>query len=499
MRIGTSTIMNNIDRACVEKLGIPMIIMMENAALKALKNIGIERYESYVIVCGTGNNGGDGLALGRHLYAAGKNISVYLVTNGSKISEACSINYNILKNMGIKIKKISNIEDVSHLREQIISSDITIDAILGTGLNRKIEGIYDSVITVINENSKDTVSIDIPSGLNSDTGISMGNAIKANKTITFEMYKRGFLNYDSDKYCGEIIVESIGIPEFIKEEFHNREFITEKTYIAQNIRKRDKYKHKGDYGRALIVAGSRGFTGAAFIAAEAAVRSGCGLLTLASSEEVQKIISGRITEAMTVNFDDTEEFNRILRTSNAVAIGPGLGNNHKTYSILKNVIEAVKGTLVIDADGINVLSGKVELLQEGKGNIIITPHLGEMSRITGLDIETIRENRIDVAKDFAQRYGVIVLLKGYQTIITDGTTTYVNPTGNSSMASGGMGDCLTGIITSLCAQGLNGFAAASCGAYIHGYIGDKLSENMYSVNASHIINNIPFCIKEILE
>jgi ADP-dependent NAD(P)H-hydrate dehydratase / NAD(P)H-hydrate epimerase len=499
MRIGTSQVMNSIDKACVEKLELPMIVMMENAALKAFSNMEIEKYERYVIVCGTGNNGGDGFAIARHLYVSGKKISVFLVTGSNKLSETCKINYNILKNMGIKVRMISNIEDVSDLKDYIIDAEVTVDSIFGTGLNRMVEGIYDAVIAVINENSRKTFSIDIPSGLNSDSGVPMGNAVRAYKTITFEMYKRGFLNYKAGKYCGEIIVEKVGIPEFIIEEFHNREFITQRTDIAKSIRKREIYNHKGEYGRVLIAAGSKGFTGAALISTEAAVKSGCGLVTLACNEEVQKSLSGRVLEAMTINFDCNEEFRRNIKISDAIAVGPGLGNNEKTLSIVKYMVEEAECPLIIDADGINVLSGKAELLKKGKGNIIITPHLGEMSRITGLSIEQIKENRLDVAKDFAQKYEVIVLLKGYQTVITDGRNTYINPTGNSAMASGGMGDCLTGIIASFAAQGINPLSAAVCGAYIHGYIGEKLSENMYSVNASHIIEKIPFYIKEILQ
>lgn len=499
MRIGTSAIMNNIDRACIEKLGIPIIVLMESAALKVLKNMEMEKYESYAVVCGTGNNGGDGFALARHLYVLGKSISVFLVSTSNRLSEACLTNYNILQNMGVEINKISTIEDISRMRDSLVKSDVTIDALFGTGLNKKVEGVHDSVITAINETSKRTFAIDIPSGINCNSGIPMGNAVIAHKTITFEMYKRGFLNYESGRYCGDIIVENIGVPEFIKEELHNQEYMIERAFIAHYVKKREKYKHKGDYGRALIAAGSRGFTGAAYIAAEAAVRSGCGLVTIASCEEVRNSLSIRVTEAMTIDLEDAEEFNRFLRLGDAVAVGPGLGNNEKTLSAVRSAIEAVKGTLIIDADGINVLAGNLELLKKARGNIIITPHLGEMSRLTGLSIENIRENRLDVAKDFAKKYKVIVVLKGYQTVITDGNTVYINPAGNSSMASGGMGDCLTGIITSFAAQGLNSLAAALCGTYIHGYIGEKLSEKMYSVNASHIIEKLPFYIKEILE
>ncbi|MDF2675397.1 MAG: carbohydrate kinase [Clostridiales bacterium] len=498
MKIGTAEILNNIDKACTEKLGIPMLILMENAALKVLKHVELEIFNKYTIVCGSGNNGGDGFALARQLMALGKSVNLFFVGNLDKMSECSKINYDILRKLGLKLKHINNIEDVNELREALIETEITIDAIFGTGLSGKVEGIYDAMIAVMNENSKRIISIDIPSGLHCDTGKALGNCIRAQKTICFELYKRGFLNYESGKYVGQIIVEKIGVPENIINSFHNYEYITDAKYINANIRRRNAYNFKGDFGRTTVIAGSEGFYGAAFIATEAAVRSGSGLVTLISDSEVIKVLAVRLTEAMSVSYN-SDTFIKHIKNSNSIAFGPGMGSKEKTLRVLKEILVNADCPIVIDADGLNVLAQNLNIIKNIKNKIVITPHLGEMQRLTGHSIEYIKDNRIDVAKAFAKEHKVTVLLKGYETVITDGETTYINPTGNSAMASGGMGDCLTGIIASFISQGLEAMVAAVCGAYIHGFIGEELSKEMHSVNATHIIEKLPYQLKKILD
>jgi ADP-dependent NAD(P)H-hydrate dehydratase / NAD(P)H-hydrate epimerase len=497
MKIATSWIMREIDKYCIEDLKIPGIVLMENAALKVVKNLSHENNKSFAIVCGRGNNGGDGFAIARHLHVLGRKVEVFLVGSKEGMSEESTTNYTILKNMGIAITKINNFEDINELRDAVGRCDATVDALFGTGLSKNVEGIYDMAISIINENSKYTISVDVPSGLNSDTGKVMGNCVKAQRTITFQLYKKGFLAYDSDKLTGEIIIEDIGIPEAVVDKFHKDEFIMDRELVRNKLLIRNKYSHKGDYGRVLIVAGSKGFTGAAYIAAESAVRSGAGLVTLCCSEEIQPILSSKLVEAMTVNFSEKEKLKDIISKCTSIAIGPGMGDNEETFEDVKYALENAKCPLVIDADGINVLKNDLSLLMNRSNGVILTPHLGEMSRITGLTIEHIKQNRIEVAEQFAKDYDVVVLLKGYNTVITDGKTTMINPTGNSSMASGGMGDCLTGIIASFAAQGYNTLEAAYLAAYVHGFAGDKLSEKMFCVNASHVLQSVPFVIKEL--
>ncbi len=497
MRIVTSQKMREIDKYCIENLRIPSIVLMENAALKVLKNLDMHRNNYFVIICGSGNNGGDGLALARHLWVLKKNVDIFLIGEEESLSEDCRVNYNILLNMGINIKFIRNIGDIDELRNTINRSEVIVDAIFGTGLSREIKDIYELVISIINISNKYVVAIDIPSGLNANTGEILGVAVKADKTVSFQFYKKGFLKYEAHNLTGEIIIEEIGIPEFVADKFEIRDYIIENEDIKKSMFRRDKYSHKGKFGRIAVIAGSKGFAGAAYIATQAAVRSGAGLVTLCCSEVIQQSISSKFIEAMTVSYKDKEKLNEVLKKSNVIAIGPGMGNGEGTFKIVTDTLKLTQCPLVIDADGINVLKDNLHLLKDKKEKVILTPHLGEMSRITNIPIEKIEKNRIEIAKQFAKEYGVILLLKGYNTIITNGETTIINTTGNSSMASGGMGDCLTGIIASFIGQGLDPFKAAYIAAYVHGACGDKLSEKMFCVNAQHVLEELPFLLKEL--
>jgi len=496
MKIATSQIMRKIDRYCIDVLGIPGIVLMENAALKVVKNIS-ENDKNFVIVCSSGNNGGDGFAVARHLFNRGNYVEVFSLGSEENMSADALINLNIIKNMGVKITKINNNEDLDILRESIIHNEITIDAIFGTGISREVEGLYSLAITIINENSNYILSIDVPSGLECNSGKVMGNCIKSNKTVTFEYYKKGFIGYDVESLTGEIVVEKIGIPGSVLDKFHENEYIMDIDHIKSLIKKRNKYSHKGDYGRTLILAGSPGFTGSAYISTQAAVRSGAGLVTLCCDSSIQNILSGKLVEAMTATTNDEKKLDSLITKSDCIAIGPGLGNNRRTLNLLEKVLLNSNCPVVIDSDGLNVLEGNLEILENKKCQIVLTPHMGEMARISGFSIDEINENKIEIAKDFATKHNVVLLLKGFNTIITDGKTLQINPTGSSAMASGGMGDCLTGIISSFISQGYDIFTSACAGAYIHGYCGDKLSKKMFCVNANHIIEALPSIIKEI--
>lgn len=497
MRILKTCSIRQIDKYCIEQLGIPGIILMENAAIKVIDNINLTICNLFTIVCGVGNNGGDGLVVARHLYTKGKKVEVFIIGDITKMSKDCKINYEIIKNLQIKINIVSNMEDIYLLREAINRSEVTIDGIFGTGLKRNAEGIYNSAISIININSKYIISIDVPSGINSDTGKVMGIAISANKTITFQILKRGFINYGTSCYTGEVVVEDIGIPQFVIDKFNENEYMTDIKDIKESLIKRTKYSHKGNFGKANIIAGSEGFVGAAYIATQAAVRTGAGLVTLTCPKSIQNILSTKLVEAMTTDLENKIKFKESIGKYDAIAAGPGMGNTERTKEIVYDLISNSRVPLVLDADGINVLSDNIDILLKRKSDIILTPHPGEFSRIAGKTIDEINLDRINIAKEFAQKYKVVLLLKGYHTIITDGDNVYVNPTGNSSMASGGMGDCLTGIITSLIAQGIGSIQAAYVGAYIHGYCGEKLSEKMFSVNAEHVLNELPYAMKEL--
>lgn len=280
--------------------------------------------------------------------------------------------------------------------------------------------------------------------------------------------------------------------------FSSREIKIDETMIQDVIRPRNEDGYKGDYGRVFIIAGSKGYAGAAYLTAQAAVRSGAGLVTLCTPKELQDIMSIKLTEAMTLSYEDTEKINNIIAKSNVIAIGPGMGNSRLTYNILSETILKSDCPIIIDADGLNVLQNNLELLQCKNHKVILTPHYGEMARLTGLTVDEVKEDKVKIAKKFAKDNDIILLLKGYRTIITDGDYVFINTTGNSAMASGGMGDTLTGIIASFIAQGYEPLEATYLAAYIHGYCGDKLAEDMFCVNASHLIQELPFIIKDIM-
>ncbi|WP_010234898.1 NAD(P)H-hydrate dehydratase [Clostridium arbusti] len=497
MKFASSDVIRSIDRYCIDKIGISELILMENAALKIIKNIDLKNNKSFTIICGSGNNGGDGLAVGRHLVALGKDVKVFLVGTIDKMSESCKANYTILKNIGVKIINVVSSEDIELLKNAVIDSNITIDALLGTGITREVKGMHTLVISVINENSNYILAIDVPSGLDSNNGYKMGNCVVSNKTVTLGLYKSGFLNYDSEKYTGQVIVEKIGIPKFVEDKYHEGNFIADRDMFKKYVLPRNKYSHKGDYGRVLIFAGSKNYTGAAYICTEAVVKSGAGLITLCCEEDILPILKSKLVEAMTISNKDSEGIDKLLNNSNCIAVGPGMGNNVNTLKVVESILKIVHCPVVLDADAINVLSNNLILLKNAKVPVVLTPHLGEMARLTGFSIDYIKENKMEVARDFAKDYNIILLLKGYNTIITDGNITVVNSTGNSSMASGGMGDCLTGIITSFIAQGQKPMTAAITGAFLHGYCGEILSREMFNVSATDILNKIPYMIKEL--
>lgn len=498
MYIAESEFTSKMDKYCIEKYKIPEIILMENAANSAFERIvkiGHKRnieVEEISIICGSGNNGGDGFAIARKLSNMAKDVKIITIGNLDKMSHCAKINFDICTNMGIDH---IHIDSLDKRKEEILkvlkSTDQVIDCIFGAGLNRNIEDDYKDLIEMINENKEkygyDTISIDIPSGLNGTTGEVMGVSIIADYTISFEFFKRGFLRYSSEKYLGEIYVEDIGVPYKFYNDIDILPSFIDENYILDNLMIRKDSMHKGDFGKVAIAAGSTGFYGAAYISSSAAVNTGSGLTTLICTEDTQRIVASKLTEAMTCQYSDSDRLEKILREVDALAIGPGMGNTGQTKSFLKKMLDNIDVPVVIDADGINVFE-KGFLNKDSQ--CILTPHLGEFSRLTGLSIEEIESDRIFYAEKYAKENEIVIVLKGKNTIVTDGIRTMVNTTGNSGMANGGMGDALTGIITSLCGQGYDIFVASCIGVYLHGLCGDKIYKEKQVVTASELLKVI---------
>ena len=486
-----------IDKKAIELIGIPSIVLMENAANEVylrIKNKG----ESFTVVCGSGNNGGDGLAIGRKLVLSGKDVHFVIVSTKNNYTDDFNTNYNIVDNMGCKISFVKDIGDIEILKGIIRCNDIVIDSIFGVGINKELNVFYTEVINVINEYGKNIISIDVPSGLDCNTGIPRGISVKANTTYTFEVIKRGFINYSALKYLGNLEVIPIGIPIDIKKSMNDKIHILEEQDYKNMIIKREIYGHKGDYGRAVIFAGSQGFTGAAYIATEACLKTGAGLTTLVTTAKTQDILSSLLIEAMTTNFNENEKVQRLLDSADSIAYGPGLPNEKEYEEFLLDVSMKSNCNIVIDAEGINILSRRPDILEKLKGRMILTPHPGEMARLINRSIEEIECDRINIALECANKCKSIVLLKGYNTVITDGENVYINTTGNSKMAAGGSGDCLTGMIVSLLAQGHKPLESALIGAYVHGKCGEIGGKDKYSITATQIIDEIQRIINNII-
>jgi hydroxyethylthiazole kinase-like uncharacterized protein yjeF len=554
MKVVTPAQMGEIDRIAINEYGIPGIVLMENAALKVVdeieKTLGIVSCKKILIFAGKGNNGGDAFAVARHLFNKGAEIIVYIIADKNSIKGDAAINLMILDKMGVEIVetgKSSEIGDtieiiesdeigesaendeagetvevsgassmkdrelIKQLKTQLASADLIVDGIFGTGLKGKIKGMASQIINMTNSYSKTVISIDIPSGVNGTTGEVTGACIKADKTVTFALPKIGLILYPGCEYAGELVVADIGIPLKAINSMDIKTNIIDKNIISQWIPKRDKQTNKGDYGRVLIISGSKGMTGAGCLTAKAAHRSGAGLVYLAVPESLGDIYSSSLTETITIPLKDEgrryimmeniELIKKQMEGKDAIAIGPGLSLNNSTIEAVHWIVEHSTVPLVLDADALNAVARNVFLLKKLKTTAVITPHPGEMARLTGKTIEQIQKDRINVAKEFACKWNVITVLKGWRTVIAlpDGII-YINLTGNPGMATAGTGDVLTGLIAGLIAQGIHPSYAACAGVYIHGLAGDMAASRIgeHGIIASDLVEEIPIAMKAII-
>lgn len=505
--------MRAVDRAAAKIGGIPSIILMENAAIACVDQLKADfdiTEKSVLIFCGKGNNGGDGLAVARHLYNMGVDVFVYLVSGNTYTGDA-KINYDIALGMDIPMEVITDIDNLGHI---VRSYDIVIDAILGTGISGIVRGMAYDVIEIINENAKYVMSIDVPSGINSDSGEICGVCIRADKTVTFAGYKVGMLMYPAADYTGEIVVDMISVPEHVILSQHLDKCVTDSEFVRRLIGNRKRNTQKGDYGKLLIIAGSQGMSGAAYLSSQAALKSGAGLITLACCESINSALEAKTTEVMTLPLPDDDghisyaaipDITARLNKVSAVLIGPGLGKSEDVREVVEAVLKNSRVPVIVDADAINAVASNMNVLRDCVCELIFTPHAMEMSRLTGHEIEYIEDNRIDVSRDFAEEYGAVLLLKGSHTIITaPDLEQYINLTGNPGLASGGSGDVLSGIIAAFVAR-WNGeertAMAVAAAAYVHGLAGDIAAQRFgqESMSAGDVLNCLPDAFCRILQ
>ena len=487
---------SNIDKQTIDEYNMPGIILMENAAEQIFRNIRTLE-NRYIIFCGNGNNGADGLAVGRKLIFDNKDVLFILLKPRENPSEEFQVNFNILKSLKVNMMIIDDIDKLDEIQHLIEDFPIVIDSIFGIGLDRKLNDFYFKIIDIINNSNKKIIAVDVPSGLDADSGRPLGSAVKAHITYTVEVIKKGFIEYSALEYLGDLKAIQIGIPENVKQANDENIYVLSRESYSNKLIKRKIYGHKGDYGRAVLVAGSIGYLGAARLATESCIRSGAGLITLITSSEGRKLLSGSLIEGMLATLEDNEKVKYLVSKADAVAFGPGIKEDEESMKLLEEIIIDSPSSIIIDAGGINLLSKNKKCLCSVKDKVILTPHPGEMARLIGKDISYVEKNRIECSRAFAKQYKCIVLLKGYNTVITDGKDVFINKTGNSKMASGGMGDTLTGIITALVAQGYSNMDATLLGAYIHGLAAEYSSRDRYSIIARDLIESIPFVMETL--
>lgn len=465
--------MKDVESYAINTIGVPSIVLMENAARGASDIIKEQKPKNVTVFAGKGNNGGDGLAIARHLISANIDTTIFFIGDREKATADCSTNLKILEGYGANIIFDYNGEDLNKY-------DLIVDALIGTGLSRKLSDKYINIVNCINNSNSKVVAIDCPTGINSDTGDDYGIAINADITVTFHMPKIGLMLYPAYSHIGKLYISDIGIPYINTSDT----FMLDDVYLP----KRNANTHKGSFGKTLIIAGCDTMAGAAVLNCKSAYAVGAGLVNLCSTNHVIDIIHSQVVEAVT-----TPRENIDYNYGNVCAIGSGLGINTE---LVENTIKNYKDKLVIDADGLNSIADNTDILYSLNNDCVITPHIMEMSRLTGLSVEHIKNNMITTAQDFAKKYNITVVLKDAHTIIANKDKVCINITGTPAMSKGGSGDCLCGIITGLIAQGIDCFDASCMGAYINGKAGEyaknKLGE--YSVMAHNLIESIPYIL-----
>ena len=516
MKVVTAEEMRVIDRRTIEGYSIPGSVLMERAGLAVASRIK-EAFSprKVIIIAGSGNNGGDGLVVARNLYNEGWDVKVFLTVKPEDLKGDALLQYRIAVKFGLKIYPMN--EFLTNYSSLITRHCILVDALLGTGISKNVTGLLSEVISYLNRSNVPIISVDIPSGISSDNGQIMGEAVRADYTVTFGLPKRGHLLYPGAQHSGKLFIEDIGFPKelLISEKLHI-ELLT-KDKVSPLIPQRPRYSHKGNYGHVLIVAGSKGKTGAAIMAAKACLRSGAGLVTLGIPKSLADVFQSRVTEEMILALPDKGDGTLSQRASRVIlnflneratilAIGPGIGISSDTKKLMEILIKTSTTPMVIDADGINSLKGERAIFSKLKAPIILTPHPGEMARLLGkqkgvsVKTQDIERNRINVPVSFAKETGTYLVLKGVPTIIAGpDVRAYINSTGNPGMASAGTGDVLTGMISAFLSQGLSPTHASILGVYMHGFAGDiaAAEKGEHPLIATDIIEKIPFAFHSL--
>jgi ADP-dependent NAD(P)H-hydrate dehydratase / NAD(P)H-hydrate epimerase len=513
MKVVTAEEMRIIDEKTMEHYGITGTTLMERAGLAVADRIcGLFDKGKVIVLSGGGNNGGDGIVAARILFSRGWNVKVLLMTKEEKLGPGCLEQFRIAGKIGVPV------EFRAVLNRRDLHSAVIVDALLGTGLNQPVTQPLSEVISFLNNSEATVISIDIPSGISSDDGQVRGIAVSADYTVTFGLPKIGHFLHPGAEYTGRLFVENIGFPaELLNSESLKTEVI-EKKNTSFLVPERTRYSHKGDYGHVLIVAGSKGKTGAALMSAKACLRAGAGMVTLGVPETLVNVFQARVTEEMVLPLPDNGEgilsgkasaeiLDFLDRKADILAIGPGISAGSDIKELLVRLLPSVTAPMVLDADAINAIRGRKKIFSNTKAPVIITPHTGEFASLLAADKPTvepdtpgrsgyateIEQDRLKAAVSFSKEKGLYLVLKGVPTVIAepDGRA-FINTSGNAGMATAGSGDVLTGIIAGLLGQGMNPVNASILGVYLHGLAGDiaAAEKGMHSLIASDITDKI---------
>lgn len=514
MKVVTAKEMQELDRRAAAEYGISSLILMENAGAGSVRTMAqlfpnLDRFK-VAVVCGRGNNAGDGFVVARHLANRGTTVQVLLLAKKGELKGDAAVNSEIAQKMGVPVTEVTTARELQGYREALGQADLIVDAILGIGLTGPVRGIFAEAIQLLNDLQRPIVSLDLPSGLGADNGSIQEPCIRARFTLTFALPKRSLLLYPAAECAGEIRVIDIGIPRALLTDPKLPVQMTEREEVRSTFPPRDPNAHKGTYGHVLVLAGSPGKTGAAALCSLGALRVGAGLVTLALPEGLHDLMEVKLTEVMTAGLPETEERTVSLQARDrlldlmegkrVLALGPGLSTHPETVRLVTELIRAAKVPLVIDADGISALAGQPEVLTKASIPVILTPHPGELSRLLAVSKEAFIGDRVPIVQKVASTYNVTLVLKGARTLIAEPNgVVHINPTGNPGMATGGTGDILTGMIAGLIAQGLEPARAAVVAVYLHGLAGDLACQHLgpEAMIATDLLEKLPEAIRTV--
>ncbi|MGI8671598.1 MAG: NAD(P)H-hydrate dehydratase [Luteitalea sp.] len=515
MRVLSAAQMREADRVTIVELGIPSLVLMENAGRQVVAAIEASFQglagRRVAVLAGQGNNGGDGFVIARTLLERVVEVPVFVIGRLADVRGDARHNLEVLGRLGVSVVEIGDEQAWELHFSEISTCDVIVDAMFGTGLREPLQGMYPTIVGDLNGSGIPVVSVDVPSGLLADTHAVNGEAVRAVLTVTLAAPKICHILPPAQRLCGELVVADIGIPDVVLERIDGAytEVIT-RNLVQSLLEPRDPDAHKGEFGRVLIVAGSLGKSGAAHLAAMAALRSGAGLVTVATPRSVQPILAAMAPEYMTVGLPEDEDgqvteeaVERVLAVqADIMAIGPGLGTGPRVQAFVHALFERAGVPVVLDADALNAFAGHdVHLLAGRDGlDVIITPHPGEMARLMGISTEDVQQDRVTAARTFAEQHQVHVVLKGHRTLVAapEGRIA-INLTGNPGMATGGTGDVLTGVIAGWFGQLLDAEGATRLGVYLHGHAGDLAMADLGEValTASDLLTYLVDAVLEL--